>query len=237
MRPPSAAIVVADDGERLVCAYNDPALDSDASRLPLERISGFAAVLADVRWPAGAAAVLGAAAAAEIPPVLDADIGPRDVVLGLAQRATHVVFPEPGPAQASGTENPGEGLLRVARSVRGVVGVTLGAEGFLWRDGDRARRMAAPHVAAIDTLAAGGRVARGRHAGTERRLRHCHGRPFCKLRRGNQMHAGPRPAGHTAAHRSERLVLCERVGRRSLKARYETAVERSFGNSSTVTMF
>ena len=61
---PSAAILIADDGERLVCAYNDPALDRDPSWLPLEQVAAtFAAVLADVRWPEGAAAVLDAARA------------------------------------------------------------------------------------------------------------------------------------------------------------------------------
>jgi sugar/nucleoside kinase (ribokinase family) len=39
--------------------------------------------------------------------------------------------------------------------VRGVVGVTLGAEGLLWLEGDREHRAAAPRVSAIDTLAAG----------------------------------------------------------------------------------
>jgi hypothetical protein len=50
---PSAAVLVAPDGERLVCAYNDPALDRDASWLPTARVGSFAAVLADVRWPEG----------------------------------------------------------------------------------------------------------------------------------------------------------------------------------------
>jgi len=152
---PSAAILVADDGERLVCAYNDPKLDADASWLPLAQVAGFAAVLADVRWAAGAAAVLDAAAAAGIPAVLDGDIGPRDVVLDLARRATHVVFSEPGLALASGTPDPEEGLARIAPTVRGVIGVTLGPLGFLWRDGDCARRIPAPQIIAVDTLAAG----------------------------------------------------------------------------------
>ena len=51
---PSAAILVDDLGERLVCAYNDPALDRDASWLPLDAVARCQAVLADVRWPEGA---------------------------------------------------------------------------------------------------------------------------------------------------------------------------------------
>ena len=152
---PSAAILVADDGERLVCAYNDPKLDPDASWLPLDQVPTFDAVLADVRWPAGAAAVLDAARAAQKPAVFDGDIGPRDALLDLARRASHVVFSEPGLAHVAGTSAPGDGLAWIAQSVRGIVGVTLGAEGFLWLDRGKERRMPAPKIAAVDTLAAG----------------------------------------------------------------------------------
>ncbi len=79
---PSAAILVADDGERLICAYNDPLLDHDATWLPRERIADFDAVLADVRWPAGAAVVLDAARMAGIPAVFDGDIGPPEALAG-----------------------------------------------------------------------------------------------------------------------------------------------------------
>jgi sulfofructose kinase len=152
---PSAAILVADDGERLVCAYNDPRLDPDASWLPLERVAAYSAVLADVRWPAGAAAVLDAARAAGIPAVLDGDIGPPEVLRDLAGRATHVAFSEPGLAQVSGAASAGEGLRRMAALLPGVVGVTLGPRGYLWLDGQDERRLAAPAVRAVDTLAAG----------------------------------------------------------------------------------
>ncbi len=152
---PSAAILVDDRGERLVCAYNDPKLDPDPSWLPLDQVAAFDAVLADVRWPAGAAAVLDAAAAARKPAVFDGDIGPRDALLDLARRASHVVFSEPGLAHAAGTSNPGDGLARIATSVHGIVGVTLGPEGFLWLDRGKERRLPAPRIVAIDTLAAG----------------------------------------------------------------------------------
>jgi len=152
---PSAAILVADDGERLVCAYNDPRLDTDASWLPLDRVAEFSAVLADVRWPAGAAAVLDAARARGLPAVLDGDIGPPDVLLDLARRATHVAFSEPGLRQVAGVPSPGEGLRRMAAQVSAIVGVTLGADGYLWWDGRGERRLAAPVVKAVDTLAAG----------------------------------------------------------------------------------
>ena len=148
---PADAILVDDGGERLVCAYLDP----DPSWLPLDRVAHFDAVLADVRWPPGAAAVFDSALAAGIPAVFDGDVGPPDALLDLAGRATHVVFSEAGLAVAAGIDEPGEGLARVARALPGVVGVTLGAEGFLWRDGLSERRIPAPGVNAIDTLGAG----------------------------------------------------------------------------------
>lgn len=152
---PSAAILVAPDGERLVCAYNDPALAADPGWLPLPRIAGFAAVLADVRWPAGARAVLDAARAAGKVAVLDGDVGPIDVLGDLAGRATHAVFSAPGLALIAGVEDPGAGLARVASQIPAVVAVTLGADGILWLEGKTERRVRAPKVAAVDTLAAG----------------------------------------------------------------------------------
>jgi sulfofructose kinase len=152
---PSAAILVDDYGERLVCAYNDPDLYDDASWLPLDRLASFDAVMADVRWPAGAAAILGAAKARGIPAVFDGDIGPPGALFDLGRRATHVAFSEPGLALLSGSDSPGEGLARIAPSLDGIVGVTLGPDGFLWLDAGRERRMPAPRVRAIDTLAAG----------------------------------------------------------------------------------
>jgi len=154
---PSAAILVADDGERLVCAFNDPRLDPDAAWLPLDRVGAFDAVLADVRWPPGAAAVLDAARRAGRPAVLDGDVGPVEVLHDLAGRATHVAYSEPGLASATGVAASGEALQRAARDTPDarVVGVTLGPEGFLWREAGREHRIRAPRVTAIDTLAAG----------------------------------------------------------------------------------
>ena len=152
---PSAAILVDDRGERLVCAFNDPLLDADAGWLPADQVPAYSAVLADVRWPAGAAVVLDAARAAGRPAVLDGDVGPEAALVDLARRASHAVFSEPGLARATGTAIPGEGLRRIAAEVPAVVGVTLGPDGFLWRDGASERRVPAPKIVAVDTLAAG----------------------------------------------------------------------------------
>ena len=120
-----------------------PALDADASWLPLEQVADCHAVLADVRWPEGAAAVFDAAARYGIVRVFDGDVGPREALIDLAQRATHVVFSEPGLAHA-----PGVGCrataLRDRRDVRGIVGVTLGADGLSVARRPRERRIPRP---------------------------------------------------------------------------------------------
>lgn len=151
----SDAILVDPNGERLICAYTDPALDADPSWLPLGSIAGFDAVLADVRWPAGAARLFAAASVERIPVVFDGDVGPPEVLLDLARRATHVAFSQPGLLQAAGIASVGKALERLAREIPAIVGVTLGAEGFLWRDGSVERHLLAPRVIAVDTLAAG----------------------------------------------------------------------------------
>jgi sulfofructose kinase len=152
---PSAAILVAPDGERLVCAYNDPALDHDPDWLPLAAVAGFDAVMVDVRWPAGAAKVLDAARAAGKVSVLDADIGPLAAFDELLPRAGIVAFSEPGLARACGDGPAGEALRRAATRTSATVGVTLGPDGFLWLDRGREQRAPAPKVTAVDTLAAG----------------------------------------------------------------------------------
>jgi sulfofructose kinase len=151
----SDAILVDPNGERLICAYTDPALDLESSWLPIGSVAEFDAVLADVRWPAGAARLFAAASAAGIPSVFDGDVGPPEALLDLARRATHVAISQPGLLPAAGIDAVGSALDQVARELPGIVGVTLGAEGFLWRDGSVERRVAAPRVAAVDTLAAG----------------------------------------------------------------------------------
>ncbi len=152
---PSAAILIDDHGERLVCAYNDPNLDADASWLPLQQITDCRALLTDVRWPAGAAAAFDAAARHGLIRVFDGDVGPTEALLDLAGRATHAVFSQLGLVHLSGRSAPGEGLAAIARAVPGLVGVTLGPDGFLWREGASEHRIPAPKVRAIDTLAAG----------------------------------------------------------------------------------
>ena len=148
-------VIVDDSGERLVVPYYDPALPTDPCWLPLGQVAGADAVMADVRWPQGAAALLDAARQAGKPAVLDADIGPREVLLDLAGRATHAVFSEPGALIASGQENARAALGWLSDRLGGIVAVTLGPQGCIWMDQRQVRHLPGHKVRAVDTLAAG----------------------------------------------------------------------------------
>ena len=201
---PSAAILVDDRGERLVCAYNDPELDTDPAWLPLERVAHCAAVLADVRWPEGARAVLDAAAAHGVISVFDGDVGPRDALIDLAQRADHVVFSEPGLERATGASSPGQGLAAWPDPSAGSSASRSGPKDFSGASGGEERRTAAPRVTAVDTLAAGDvwhgaftlMLAEGHDVASGERL--------CQRGSGDQVLAGRRPTRRATPRGSAR---------------------------------
>ena len=148
-----STIVVDAAGERLIVPFYDPELSRDPAWLPLASLAGAGAVLADTRWPEGAAAALDAARAAGVPAILDADTADPDVLRDLAGRAEHVVCSEPGLAllEPSGDLAALAARLPLAR----VVAVTLGAAGVRWiADGAVGSQPGFP-VVAVDTLSAG----------------------------------------------------------------------------------
>ena len=152
---PIATILIDPMGERLVVPWYDPRLGTDAGWLPLSKVIGAGAVLADVRWPDGAAALLTAAREAEVPALLDADVGPPEVLSRLVPLADHALFSEPALLAYAGVDDPLEALRRTAEAHPGLVGVTRGALGFFWHQEGQIRHVDAPAVKAVDTLAAG----------------------------------------------------------------------------------
>ena len=152
---PVSAILIDRFGERLIVPYYDPALDQDPSWLPVDDIGRFDGVMVDARWPAGAARALDAARGTGAIAMLDADIAPREILDDLMARATHVVWSEAALADWSGSADPQTGLREARRRFAGFLGVTLGAAGFRWLEGDEFRGEPAPRIVAVDTLAAG----------------------------------------------------------------------------------
>jgi sugar/nucleoside kinase (ribokinase family) len=86
--------------------------------------------------------------------VLDADIGPREVLLDLAGRASHAVFSERGAQIAAGQADAQEALCWLAERF-GVVAVTLGPRGCIWMDAGQVHHLPGHSIRAVDTLAAG----------------------------------------------------------------------------------
>ncbi len=150
----SSAVMVDADGERMIINHLDPALPVDPAWLPDPTALGVDAVLADSRWPEGAAAAMRAARAAGLPAVLDADrpMAPGHPALGLA---THVAFSADGLADVSGHRDPVRGLDEFAARHGGWCCVTVGALGTYVHEGVAVRLLPGFAVPVVDTLGAG----------------------------------------------------------------------------------
>lgn len=150
-----SAVVVDGAGERLTINFADPALDTDPSWLPLDRIRGIDAVLCDCRWPAGAEAALRQARRDGRTALLDGDITPDAAVKTLAPLASHVAFSQGGLQQFSGTEEAEAGLRLAAERIDGWLCVTLGADGCLILNQGILHHIPAFSVEVVDTTGAG----------------------------------------------------------------------------------
>ena len=140
-------------GERMIV----PRYDADLMAAPptAPDLTGFAAVMTDVRWPAAAELALRAAREAGIPGILDADVGPRETIQTLVRLASHVVASEGGAALVTGANDPKLAAERLSAGQSGFVCVTAGEKGCWWGEGGTIRHTPAPVVEAVDTLAAG----------------------------------------------------------------------------------
>jgi sulfofructose kinase len=153
-----ASVIVDGRGERLVVPFHDPSLDASALWLPLSALAQADMLLCDVRWPEGAEAALHAARAAGVPAMLDGEVAAPGVLERLAPLASHAVFSDAGLLAFSGAGSVDRALREVAAALAGSavhVGATCGAEGYAWFERGTIRRVSAPAVPVVDTLAAG----------------------------------------------------------------------------------
>lgn len=154
-----ATVVVDAKGERMIIGYLDRKLPRHRPGwLPLERVKGFACVLADMRWPGAAADVLKEAARHGIPSVTDADLTPdQEALRELPPLSDHAVFSEGGLKIYSGEDSPEAGLRLAAERMSGVPYVTLGGKGCMWwnRDKSGVEFFPAFRVEVKDTTGAG----------------------------------------------------------------------------------
>jgi sulfofructose kinase len=151
---PTAAVLVADNGERLLAVFRGQ-LDDDPGWLPLHDVSRFQAALVDFRWQRGASALLRAARVRGLSTVLDADVGDADAVRSLLPDVQHAVFSEAALAEATGHAEIETALRHVQALGPDVVAVTLGEHGSMFLLNDRVHRIPAVPVKVRDSNGAG----------------------------------------------------------------------------------
>jgi sulfofructose kinase len=152
-RSSSSAVLVDARGERMVINYADEALPSGAGWLPQRLPDGIRAVMADTRWEEGGLALFAAARASGGFGVLDADRAVRHPELLSA--ATHVAWAAQALREATGIEDPREGLAVAAGRADAWMAVTDGGNGVWFTEGGAIAHEPAFSIVPVDTLGAG----------------------------------------------------------------------------------
>lgn len=147
-----SGVMVDPAGERLIANFRGLDLADDPGWLPLDLVTEADAVLADPRWPDGAARLFRAARAAGVPTVLDADVAEPEVFDLLLPLTDHAIFSAPALAAYAGSEMA---LERIAAEGCIVAAVTLGAAGLEWLEAGERRHRPAFAVPVVDTTGAG----------------------------------------------------------------------------------
>lgn len=150
-----SCVAVADDGERLILAFADPNLDTATDWLPLDDLRGADAILTDLRWPKATELVLRHARTFGIPTILDADMTTDDIARTLVALPDYAVFSAPALRKLTGEADPATGLRQAKGLCPGLIGVTVGAQGFLWLEDGTLQREPGFAVDVVDTLGAG----------------------------------------------------------------------------------
>jgi len=149
-----STVVVDSAGERQIVNFRDPDMPADAGWLAAADWPAVGAVLADTRWPEGAAVAMERARRLGVPGVIDAE-APVGIAADALRMASHIAFSSQGLADFTGTAEPADGLVRAADATGARVCVTDGAAGVWWLDGATLRHLPAFAVTVVDTLGAG----------------------------------------------------------------------------------
>jgi sulfofructose kinase len=154
-RSSTSAIIVDDNGERLIVGQRDAGMPSGTSWLPLERIKRAHAVIGDVRWLEGVRTVFTQARKDKVLTLLDADLGAREALPGLLQLSDYAIFSAAALRDLFPAGTEVERLERVLSLGPRHAGVTLGSEGYLWREQGSGGHVPAVSVSVTDTTGAG----------------------------------------------------------------------------------
>lgn len=154
-RSSTSAIIVDDRGERLIVGQRDAGMPSDTSWLPLERVKEADVVLGDLRWLEGVRTVFAHARKDGVPTVLDADLGAREALSGLLKHTDYAIFSAPALREFAAGASDAARLEHVLSFGVKHAGVTLGSEGYAWRERGIDGHVPAFSVSVTDTTGAG----------------------------------------------------------------------------------
>lgn len=149
---PVSGVLVDAEGDRMIINFRGGNLPASPDWLPLDALPAAGAVLADPRWPEGAARAFEAARAQGIPTVLDAEVSEPEVFELLLPLTDHAIFSEPSLARFAGSDDP---LAKVAGYGCRVAAVTRGEKGVEWLENGQRHHLPAFEVPVIDTTGAG----------------------------------------------------------------------------------
>jgi sulfofructose kinase len=155
-RSSTSAIIVDDKGERLIVGQRDAGMPSGTSWLPLERVEEADAVLGDLRWLEGLRAVFTRARKEGVATILDGDLGAREALSGILKLTDYAVFSAPALRELAAAGGDADRLAQILALGPRHAGVTLGADGYLWRErGGGGGHVPAFRVGVTDTTGAG----------------------------------------------------------------------------------
>jgi len=156
-----SAVIVSQDGERMIVNYRGMGIPDDPAWLPLDQVRQANAIHADIRWVEGAAAIFAAARAAAIPTVLDGETATVEAFTAVLPWTDHAIFSEPGLRSFAGPDclqneaTRHAALARVRELGCRVAAVTRGARGTLWLDEHGFHHLPSFAVDVVDTTGAG----------------------------------------------------------------------------------
>jgi sulfofructose kinase len=154
-RSSNAVVIVDGSGERIVIGARDVTMPTGTSWLPLERIAGAALVMADLRWVEAVRVVFERAREAGVPTLLDADLGGRDSLNDILALTDYAMFSHAALDEFLPGMDRRQQLDRVMLMGPRHSGVTLGEEGYVWRDPFGGGAAAGFEVPVADTTGAG----------------------------------------------------------------------------------
>jgi len=133
-RTSNAVVIVGADGERLVVGARDINMPNGTSWLPLERLEKAGLVLADLRWVEAVRVVFARARELGLPTVLDADLGGRESLTEILLLTDYAIFSHGALDEFLPAMDRKQQLDRIMLMGPRHAGVTLGPDGYMWRD-------------------------------------------------------------------------------------------------------